>query len=347
MHRIFQENKPVIAQVHAGATPHGYDQIQPKGMHSHTEGGLKMVTRRTFLQILAGGAAGCFLPLGKPFSAPLVQPDDISFAVVKGGDPAAAVRRAVDLVGGMSTFVSRGDIVFVKPNISWDRAPEQGATTNPVVVETVIQMIIEAGAKKVIVGDNTCNDARRCYKRSGIQDIAKKAGADVPFMEKRKLVKVDMKGELIKEWDVYREVLEADKIINVPAAKHHGLSGVTLSMKNTMGLIGGKRHLLHQKLDESIVDLTAFFQPTLTILDAVRLLKANGPQGGTLNDVVRLDTIAASADPVSIDAFGITLFGKDPTVFPFIGMAEERRLGQADFHAGGFTEVDLGGRKTG
>ena len=135
--------------------------------------------------------------------------------------------------------------------------------------------------------------------------------------------------------------MEADKIINIPSAKHHGLSGVTLSMKNTMGLIGGKRHLLHQKLDESIVDLTAFFKPTLNILDAIRLLKANGPQGGTIQDVEKLDTVAACIDPVSIDAFGITLFGKDPADFPFIATAEERGLGTADFRAGGFKEVVL------
>ena len=182
------------------------------------------VDRRRFLKVLAGGAAGCLLPFDKASSWTLAQDEKVRFAVVKGPDPAADVRRAIDLIGGMNSFVSKGDVVFVKPNISWDRAPEQAATTNPAVVEAVIQMVFDAGAKKVIVADNTCNDARRCYKRSGIQDIAKNAGADVPFMEERKFIKTDFKGEVVKKWPVFREVLEADKIVNIPSAKHHGLS---------------------------------------------------------------------------------------------------------------------------
>lgn len=306
-----------------------------------------MINRRSFLGFLAGGAAGCLLPIDKLASLTLPETERILFSVVRGPDAAANVRKAVDLLGGMGSFIASGDVVFVKPNISWDRLPAQAATTNPDVVETVVGMVMEAGAKKVIVADNTCNDARRCYVNSGIRAAAEKAGARVPFMEKRKFVKKDIRGEVIKEWDVYREVLEADKIINIPIAKHHGLSKVTLSMKNMMGLIGGARNRLHQKLSESIVDLTAFFKPALHILDATRILTANGPQGGTLKDVRKLDTIAASTDPVKIDAFGITLFGDaihggDPGTFPHIEKARERGLGAADFKGEGFKEVNLG-----
>ena len=139
----------------------------------------------------------------------------------------------------------------------------------------------------------------------------------------------------------------ADNIINIPVAKHHGLSGVTLSMKNLMGLIGGRRDLLHQKLSESIVDLASFFKPELTILDAVRILKANGPQGSTLNDVERRDTIAASTDLVKIDAFGIDLFGdmfkeRNLSGFPHLQLAEKKGLGSSDYRASGYVEIDLG-----
>jgi uncharacterized protein (DUF362 family) len=136
--------------------------------------------------------------------------------------------------------------------------------------------------------------------------------------------------------------LEADKMINVPIAKHHGLGGVTLSMKNLMGVTGGARNLMHQRLSESVVDLTAFFKPQLTVLDAVRILTANGPQGGSMKDVARLDTVAASADPVRIDAFGVTLFGKKPADFEMISMGERRGLGTGDFRGAGFVEVDIG-----
>ena len=262
-------------------------------------------------------------------------------SVVTGPNPALSVRKAVELLGGMGAFVSKGDVVFVKPNISWDRVPKQAATTNPTVVETVVRMVFEAGAKRVIVADNTCNDARRCYTRSEIRSVAERAGADVPFMEKRKFVKVDLQGEVLKKWEVYKEAIEADKLINIPIAKHHSLSGVTLSMKNMMGLIGGRRERLHQKLPESIVDLTAYFKPTLHILDAIRLLKARGPASGTTKDVEMLNTVAASTDPVKIDAFGITLFGNNPKDFRHIGIGEDRGLGRSDFTSEGFKKIDL------
>jgi uncharacterized protein (DUF362 family) len=310
-----------------------------------------MLDRRKFLLTLAGGAAGLLLSKGKLASIPIPQADTKesaektekhSLAVVHGANPAFATRKAVELVGGMGAFVSRGDVVLVKPNIGWDRVPEQAANTNPIVVATIIAMALEAGAKKVFVADNPCNDPRRTYVRSGISDAAKKAGAEVAFMEKRHYVKTNLGGEVLKDWLVYRDALDADKIINVPIAKHHGLGGVTLSMKNLMGIIGGARNLLHQKLPESIVDLTAFFKPTLHILDAVRVLKANGPQGGSTEDVMQLDTVAASADPVSIDAFGITLFGKKPEDFPMIAIGEKRRIGTGDFKGAGFIEVNIG-----
>ncbi len=301
-----------------------------------------MLDRRTFLQVLAGSAAGCLLPIDRLAALGSEDAEAVSFSVVKSPDPVATVRKAVDMLGGMKSFVSRNDIVFVKPNISWDRTPEQAATTNPAVVSEVVKMVFEAGAKSVVVADNTCNEARRCYSRSEIQSTAEKAGAKVPFMEPRKLVKVDMKGEVLGEWPVFRNVIEADKIINIPIAKHHSLSSVTLSMKNLMGLVGGRRSSMHQKISESIVDLASYFKPQLHILDAVRILKANGPQGGTEKDVLKLDTIAASTDPVAIDAFGITLFGKDPGEFKHIKLGESRGLGNPEFRGAGFKEIDLG-----
>jgi uncharacterized protein (DUF362 family) len=306
-----------------------------------------MTSRREFLRILAAGAAGAMLPASRLGALTPPQAAPGTFGVARGADTAAIVRKAVELVGGMGSFIEEGDVVFVKPNISWDKKPEQAATTNPLVVETVVKMISEAGAKKIIVADNTCNDARRTYKRSGIKKAAEDAGADVPFMEQRRFVSTNLGGTVMKDWEVYREAMEADKIINLPIAKHHGLSDVTLSMKNLMGLIGGRRDLLHQNLPECVVDLAAYFKPTLNILDSVRLLKANGPQGSTLKDVVELNTVAASVDPVKIDAFGISLFGdaifsNDPAAFPHIQEAIKRGLGTADFAGKGYMESNLG-----
>jgi uncharacterized protein (DUF362 family) len=257
-------------------------------------------------------------------------------SVVEGEDTAAITRAAVDSVGGMARFVSRGDVVIVKPNIGWDRTPEQAANTNPVVVSTLVTMAFAAGANKVKVFDNTCNTERRCYERSGIERAAREAGADVFYTEERNFKKVDLDGENLKEWPVYKDALEADKIINVPVAKHHTLARLTLSMKNFMGLIGGRRNLLHQRLDVNVVDLTAFFKPTLTVLDAVRILTGNGPQGGNLKDVETRNTVAASADPVAIDAFGATLFGLAGEDLGCVKKGYERGLGEMDL-----SRVDL------
>jgi len=285
--------------------------------------------RRTFLKTVSiGVAAAPFVRPSDLFSAASEAPADLS--IITASDPALATRRAVEAIGGMSSFVSKGDVVVVKPNIGWDRTPEQAADTNPAVVAALVELAYAAGAKQVKVFDNTCNAARRCYKNSGIEDAARAAGADVFFVENRRLKKVNLGGEILKEWPVYTDALEADKIINVPIAKQHSLARITLSMKNLMGLIGGSRNLLHQKLDTNIVDLAAFFKPSLTVLDAVRVLTANGPQGGNLNDVKIANTVAASRDQVAIDAFGATLFEKTAEDLPHVREAFARGIGEKD-----------------
>ncbi len=120
-----------------------------------------------------------------------------------------------------------------------------------------------------------------------------------------------LNGEALKEWEVYQEIVEADKVINIPITKHHTLAGLTMSMKNWMGAIGGWRSRIHWKLDESVADLAAFFKPTLTILDSSRILTANGPQGGSLSYVKVLNTVIVGTDQVAIDAFGASLFERE------------------------------------
>ncbi|MCU0243043.1 MAG: DUF362 domain-containing protein, partial [Vicinamibacteria bacterium] len=92
-------------------------------------------------------------------------------------------RKAIEGLGGMARFVSRGDVVWIKPNIAWDRRPEQAATTNPDVVATLVTLCLEAGAKRVMVSDNSTNVAQRAFPRSGIQPAAEKAGARVELLD--------------------------------------------------------------------------------------------------------------------------------------------------------------------
>ncbi len=251
-------------------------------------------------------------------------------AVVQGASPAKITRAAVDAIGGIKKFISKGDIVVVKPNMAWDRLPEQAANTNPEVVATVVKMCLEAGAKKVKVFDRAVNDPRRCYVQSGIEDAAKAAGAEVSHIDHRKFKDVDTKGSNLKTWPIYTDILEADKVINVPIAKHHGLARLTMAMKNWMGVMGGSRGRIHQKLDECIAELAAFIKPTLTVLDAIRILTANGPQGGNLADVKKLDTVIVSADQVAVDSYGATLFGMKGSDLGYVRIAHQMGKGNMD-----------------
>lgn len=254
-----------------------------------------------------------------------------SMVIAKGEHPAKMVKTAIEGMGGMKRFISRGDVVVIKPNIGWDRSPEQAANTNPEVVAETVKLCYEAGAKKVIVTDVSCNDPRRCFFRSGIGKSAQGAGADVRLPQEHKFRNMAIKGEVLKVWPVYSVILEADKVINIPIAKHHNHSTLTLGMKNWYGLLGGKRKELHQNIHVSIADLANFIHPTLTIIDAYRILIKNGPQGGSIHDVKMMNTVAVSTDPVAADAFASTLFGKKPEEIGYIVEAHKRGIGNINY----------------
>jgi len=251
-------------------------------------------------------------------------------AMVTGESPAAITKEALLALGGMKRFVSKGDKVMIKPNIGWDRTPELAATTNPEVIRTLVELSFEAGAKEVTVMDNTTNQAQRCYARSGIAEAAKAAGAKVPFVNEYRLKKMALKGEWLKEWEVFTDFVETDKLINVPIAKHHSLCRLTIGMKNWLGAIGGPRNQLHQRLDEGMVDLAAFFKPQLTVLDAYRILTRNGPQGGRTSDVRLQKTVVASIDPVAADTVAAGFFEIRPEELAYLGFAQKRGLGQTN-----------------
>lgn len=240
-------------------------------------------------------------------------------------------QEAINGLGGMNRFVGRGDIVWIKPNIGWNRSPEQAATTNPDVVATLVSLCYAAGAKRVIVSDNSCNAAQPSFAHSGIQQAAQKVGADCFILDERKYRKTALQGKVLQSWDVYGDVLGVNKLINVPIVKHHGLCKATLGMKNLMGVVGGERNRFHQDLSNTVADLASFIRPTLVVMDAVRVLTANGPVGGNLADVRRKDTVAAGTDQVAIDAFGATLLGLKPEDIGYIVEANARKLGTIAF----------------
>ena len=254
-------------------------------------------------------------------------------------DPAALVRKAVEALGGMKRFISRQDIVVVKPNIGWDRTPIHAANTNPRVVAEVVRLAYDAGAKRVVVTDASCNEPNRCFQRSGIWKASYDMGAEVILPASHRFRTMRLKGEVLDEWPVYTPLINADKVINVPIAKHHNLAKYTGAMKNWYGSLGGRRNRLHQNIDVSIADLAQFIQPTLTIVDATRVLMRNGPQGGNVADAKDMHTVIATTDQVAADAYGCQLIGRTADEIPYLRMGQERGIGTMHWQNLRFKEV--------
>ncbi|MGE5284446.1 MAG: DUF362 domain-containing protein [Actinomycetota bacterium] len=297
------------------------------------------ISRRRFLQA-AGSAAGALAASSLFPPAPRAAAGKtVDVAVSSAASPAERARKAVSLVGGMPAFVSRGDVVVLKPNIGWDRTPEQAATTDPEFVVAVAEMCLSAGARSVRIFDRTCNDARRCYVSSGIQDaverFARKNRVEdalrIYHVEDRKFVRTSIPNALsIREWDLYRDALEADRIVNLPIAKHHSLSGITLGLKNMMGIMGGNRGQIHYRLPECLVDIHRRVPVALTVIDAGRVLLRNGPSGGSLADVKFFGKAFASRDGIAADVIAAEkIFRLAPRDVGHIGKAMESGLGVA------------------
>jgi uncharacterized protein (DUF362 family) len=297
--------------------------------------------RREFLRQLAAWTAGALiipplLDLGAQAAEPVPPPPagGSLLAMASGTDWATLPGRAVGALGGMGAFVKPGQTVVVKPNIGWDRTPEQGANTHPLIVTAVVRLCLEAGAGTVKIFDRTCNNRERCYANSGIQaaieGLADKR-VQLLHVDERKMVPVRLaRGKAVTEWPFFRDALECDAYINVPVAKHHGLSKLTLGFKNIMGVIGGKRGDIHKDIGQKLADLYAARPSTLTIIDATRILLRHGPQGGDLADVAVRNLVIASADPVAADAKAASLFDLAPSDIGYITAAAAAGHGEAD-----------------
>ncbi len=302
-------------------------------------------TRRDFLKasaLLGGGALLADLSSLSNLVLAAAPPPAMSIArwenaALANADLATVATRltetAIASLGGMERFVRKGDVVWVKPNIGWNRRPELAANTNPDVVATLVRLCREAGAKTVKVGDFPCHPARQAYRNSGIAKAVKEAGGKIIYLDKKRFRDVELGGERLKTWPLHVEVTEADLVINVPILKHHGLTKATMAMKNYMGIIGGNRGSWHQHMDVCLTDITQYMKPRLTVLDAVRVLLDHGPQGGDPQDVEVRGIVAAGTDIVAIDALGATLLGHEPRDIGYIPAAEARGLGTSDYRS--------------
>jgi uncharacterized protein (DUF362 family) len=301
------------------------------------------LTRREFLQVSGTIAAGVML-WGSGCSTqssmasvrrtpPSPTSDQAYLSVAHGNDPAAITRAALASLGGIERFVPRGSDVIIKPNICVDyHPPEYAATTHPIVVATLVAVCLGAGAKRVRVMDTPLggSTAESAYKVSGIGDAVRAAGGEMELMSPVKFVKTTIpSGRDLTAWSIYKDALETDVLINVPIAKHHSLARLSLGCKNLLGLVTDQ-NLIHRNLGQRIADLTSVIRPTLTVVDAVRILVAHGPTGGSLNDVKQTNTVIASQDIVAADAYAATLFDLAGADIEYVQKAAEMGLGTLD-----------------
>ncbi|MGC8988572.1 MAG: DUF362 domain-containing protein [Verrucomicrobiia bacterium] len=312
---------------------------------------MKRHSRREFLTHSAA-AAGAFAfgvqPGSQLQAAEASGPADMAIAKWQGtGTPdekqfkelsRKLTERAIDAIGGIKRFVSRGAVVWIKPNIAFERKPEFAATTNPDVVATLVRLCLDAGAKTVRVGDNPVHDTRRTYPASGIAEAVEKIGAEVVYLDRARTREMKVDGERLKMHPVFPEMVECDLMINVPIVKHHGLARATMCMKNYMGVVENRR-VFHQDIATCVADITRFMKPRICVLDATRVLLRNGPTGGKIEDVDVQMQVAAGIDPVALDAWGAERLGVKPNEIGTITKGQEFGLGKMDYRTLSLREV--------
>ncbi len=304
-----------------------------------------------------GSIAGAVLPTGTSLpsdtstpapatetASPAAQPAYL--AVARGGDdPEALVRAAVESIGGMGRFVPAGASVLIKPNVcTSNRTYDGAATTNPWVVGALVKMCFEAGAGRVRVFDYPFNGTcPQNYQTSGIAEQVLAAGGELESLDWNKFIPATLpSARSLRSASFYSEVIDADVVINVPIAKHHGSAGLTLGMKNMMGVVRDRGAVHSAGLQQAIADLADFIRPELTIIDAIRILTANGPISSSWRDVRKMDTVIASPDIVAADAYATRLFGwTDPNRLGYVRIGNQIGLGRSDLENLKIEELSL------
>jgi len=288
--------------------------------------GKENLSRRDFL--IRGAGLGLtyaglsLLPMPKLLSAMAESTlsGQLDLAIAKGGDPASNTIKAIQALGGMERFVKKADKVVVKPNPATSNRPEIASTTNPTVVETVVRMCLQAGAREVVV---LSHDPLRNFQRNGLMEAASRAGARVLAATSRDLYQTlpVLRGRLLQNVEIITEILDADVFVNIPIAKHHSATDLTLGMKNLMGINWNRGYFHQNGLHQAIADLNTVVKPDLIIMDANRILLTNGPSGpGQTRDD---KSVIAGTDPVAVDAYCTALFNRSPEDIRHIQYAYE------------------------
>ncbi|MDR0748992.1 MAG: DUF362 domain-containing protein [Tannerellaceae bacterium] len=256
---------------------------------------------------------------------------------VMGGEPQVMLSKALETLGGIGNYVKKGQKVVVKPNIGWDRAPDLAGNTNPELIKALVKGCLDAGASKVTVFDNTCDNWQKCYQSSGIADAVKTAGGlIVPANDEKYYKEVALpKGVKLKSAKIHEALLEADVWFNVPVLKNHGGAKLSCAMKNYMGIVWDRRFFHSNNLQQCIADICTWDKkPALNIVDAYRMMHQNGPQGKSAADVATIKSLIASTNIVAVDTAALGLFNQvkklDINAVGHIGLGERLKLGTTD-----------------
>ncbi|MFA6508475.1 MAG: DUF362 domain-containing protein [Treponemataceae bacterium] len=280
--------------------------------------------------LMGSGAGRLFAQAAGSATSSGKRPPDL--VAVKGGEADALFDAGIAAFGGMKAFVKAGQTVVIKPNIGWAQPPETAANTNPKLVKRIIEHCLNAGAKKVYVFDNSCDTWSLCYKTSLIEKYAKDAGAEVvPPNSSSYYHEVVIPGAVsLKKARVHELILESDVFINVPVLKNHSGAGMTSAMKNLMGIVWDRQFFHRYDLDQCIADACLFRKPSLNVVDAYKVMKSGGPRGygSSLYETPKFQIL--STDIVAADAAASRTLGFEPSRFRYIGLAAEKRSGQAD-----------------
>jgi uncharacterized protein (DUF362 family) len=260
---------------------------------------------------------------------------DAQLVVAKGPDRRQTIQLALKAMGGLETFIKKGDRVLLKVNAAFASPAILSATTHPDLVFEVARLCFQAGAASVVVTDNPINDPSSCFNLTGIASAAKRAGAQVVLPQENLFRPVSLpKGQLIRDWPVLSAPLASiTKLIGIAPVKDHHRSGASMSMKNWYGLLGGNRNLFHQDINNIIKELAMLVRPTLVILDGTSTMMTNGPTGGSLSDLKQTDTMIVSTDQVAADAYGASLLKKSVDELPFMAKAAAEGLGTVDYQS--------------
>ncbi|MDR0518184.1 MAG: DUF362 domain-containing protein [Fibromonadaceae bacterium] len=297
------------------------------------------MNRRSFLKNLAIAGAAFTLKMkgGMDVFAQTQTGGLADLVAVMGGEPDAMFKKAIEEMGGIGRFVKSGSKVVVKPNIGWDKVPEMAANTNPTLVKEIIRQCLAAGAKEVVVFDNTCDEWKKCYANSGIEAAAKAAGAKVmPANEESYYSKVPLpQGKNIKDMKVHKAILDCDVWINVPILKHHGGANMSIAMKNLMGIIYNRRIFHISNLQQCIADICTYEKkPVLNVVDAYRVLKTNGPRGKSQEDAVLSKALFISQDMVAVDTAAAKFFNQIRELplsdVKYLSHGQEMKIGTMD-----------------